>query len=540
MNRFEDILVECIDDIKAGRSSIEDCLSRYPSLREQLEPLLRIALEIHETPDVKPSPAFKIKARVQLMEQIHERQAVTRWPWRRYSDQTKPTKYRRRFSMVGVIVAIALALSAAGGGTAYASQASLPGDALYPIKLGTEQVRMMLPGDDVAKAERALSFAERRVDEMEALAKEGRPEDMALAVAKYDDALNKVLARMELAGDGTSAAGNITTLVAEATAKHLSVLDTVYDMVPDEAKPAITRAREASLKGQQTALAALARNNPVGATEMNLQAMNGRLNRARAMAEQGNTEEVENALALFEEMGMVGEDIAEIAQETGIGVIEVEELLAQANATHLSILDDLNDRAPHQAGPAIARARQALMNRFRNCLMALANENPARAMEINLTAMRERLGRAEARAEHVEAVESALEQLETMAEFGEDISRVAQEVGKDEEKVEELLIEATSVQLEVLIGVWERVAEQARPAIERVMAKALIRHEKRVRALEQRGIEAPELPVMPPMVRERVEERIREQRIWEEREGMLGRTASSGAPGRVSCPRCRS
>jgi len=67
--------------------------------------------------------------------------------------------------------------------------------------------------------------------------------------------------------------------------------------------------------------------------------------------------------------------------------------------------------------------------------------------------------------------------------------------------------------LEVLIEVWERVAEQARPAIERVMAKALIRHEKRVRTLEQRGIQAPELPVMPPMIRERVEERIREQRI---------------------------
>jgi regulator of replication initiation timing len=145
--------------------------------------------------------------------------------------------------------------------------------------------------------------------------------------------------------------------------------------------------------------------------------------------------------------------------------------------------------------------------------MALANKNPARAMEINLTAMRERLGRAEARAEHVEEAESALEQFETMAEFGEGISRIAQEVGKDEENVEELLIEATSVQLEVLVELWERVAEQVRPAIEGAMAKALIRHEKRVRALEQRGIEAPELPVIPPMIRERVEERMRGQRI---------------------------
>lgn len=441
--------------------------------------------------------------------------------------------------MAGIIIAIVLALSVAGGGAVYASQDSLPGDALYELKLGTEQVRMILPGDDVTRAELALSFADRRMEEIVALAEAGRVQHMDLAATKYDDAVKRVLARMELVRDEDSAAGNITTLVAEATKRHLSVLDTVYDIVPDEAKPAITRARERSLKGQQTALAALARNNPIGATEMNLQAMNGRLNRARAMAEQGNSEEVENALALFEEMGMVGEDIAQIAQEAGIGVVEVEELLAQANARHLSGLDDLNDRAPHEAGPAIARARQTLMNRFGNCLMALANKNPARAMEINLTAMRDRLGRAEARAEHAEEVESALEQLETMAEFGEGISRIAQEVGKDEENVEELLIEATSVQLEVLVELWEGVADQVRPAIERAMAKALIRHEERVRALEQRGIEAPELPVIPPMIRERVEERIREQRIWEEREGMLGRTASPGVPGPVSCPGCR-
>jgi hypothetical protein len=105
LKKFEDILVQCIEDIKAGRSSIEDCLNRYPSVREQLEPLLRIALEIREPPDVKPSPSFKVKARVWLMDQIHGRQAVTKWPWSRYDSQVKPIPYIRRFSMARVIVA---------------------------------------------------------------------------------------------------------------------------------------------------------------------------------------------------------------------------------------------------------------------------------------------------------------------------------------------------------------------------------------------------------------------------------------------------
>jgi len=103
--------------------------------------------------------------------------------------------------MVRIIVAIALALVALGGGTAYASQASLPGDALYSVKLGTEQARMMLPGDDVARAERALNFADRRVEEMLALADKGRSQDLGLAVGKYGYALNMTLARMGQAGD---------------------------------------------------------------------------------------------------------------------------------------------------------------------------------------------------------------------------------------------------------------------------------------------------------------------------------------------------
>jgi hypothetical protein len=103
LKRFEDILAQCIEDIKAGRASIEGCLDRYPSLREQLEPLLRIALGIRETPDVKPSPAFKLRARVRLMDQIHERRAVTKWPWSRHNGQIKPITYRRRFDMTSIL-----------------------------------------------------------------------------------------------------------------------------------------------------------------------------------------------------------------------------------------------------------------------------------------------------------------------------------------------------------------------------------------------------------------------------------------------------
>jgi hypothetical protein len=155
---------------------------------------------------------------------------------------------------VAVILAIVLTLSVLGG-TVYAAQDSLPGDALYSVKLGIEGVTMMLGGDDVARAERALSFVDKRVREMVALTEKGRPEDLGLTVEKYCYALNMSLARMEAAlGKGGSHAGDIAALVAEATAQHLSVLDGVYDMVPDEAKPAIARAMVEALKCYQRAI----------------------------------------------------------------------------------------------------------------------------------------------------------------------------------------------------------------------------------------------------------------------------------------------
>jgi len=351
LKKFEDILVQCIEDIKAGRASIEDCLDRYPSMREQLESLLRIALEIREPPDVKPSPCFKVKARVWLMDQIHERQPVTKWPWFRYSSWTKQIPLRRRFSMASIILVIVLALSALGGGAAYAAQDSLPGDALYPVKLGTEQMRMMLPGNDIVKAERALSFAERRVGEIEALAEKERPQYLGLGVEGYDDALNMTLTRIERAGDRGLATGNITARVAEATTKHLSVLDTVYDMVPPEAKAAIAHARNVSETGYFHALAALAKNNTVRAAEMNLAAMLGRLNRVRARV--GDVEAVEITLQQFEAMAEFNEEISQFTQEIGLNMTEVEELIAEATGKHLEVLAEIYDKVPEQAKPAI-------------------------------------------------------------------------------------------------------------------------------------------------------------------------------------------
>jgi len=271
--------------------------------------------------------------------------------------------------MAGVVLAIVLVLCAAGGGTVYAAQDSLPGDALYPVKLGTEQVIMILPGDDVAKAERALSFADKRVREMEALAEKVRSQDLELAVEKYGYALNMTVARMERAGNRGLAAGNITARVAEAMARHLCILDMLCDVVPDAAKPAIARAREMSERVRQNALAALARNNTVQAAEMNLAAMLGSLNRVRAKVQDG--EALQIALQQFENMARFGQEISQIIEETGLNIAEVAELVTEATSMHLEVLAELYEEVPEQAKKAVERAMEQSFRGYERMMMVL-------------------------------------------------------------------------------------------------------------------------------------------------------------------------
>jgi uncharacterized protein with HEPN domain len=270
--------------------------------------------------------------------------------------------------MARIGLAIVLALCAAGGGTVYAAQGSLPGDALYPVKLGTEQVMMWL-GDDAAKAERALSFAERRVGEMEALAEKGRSQDLDLAVEKYGYALSMTVAAMKRVRNRGPDAENVTARVAEAMAEHLPILDTLYDMVPDEAKAAIAYARNVAERWREDTLAALARDDTMHAAEMNLAAMEGRLNRVRAKVQ--DPEALQIALQQFADMAGFVQEISQIAEEADVNVAEVAELVTEATSRHLEVLAELYEEVPEEAKEAVKWAMEESFRGYEEITKAL-------------------------------------------------------------------------------------------------------------------------------------------------------------------------
>jgi len=375
----ENILAKCIDDIKAGKYSIKECFEKYLSIREELKSLLQIALRIEELPNVRPSDAFKAQARLKLMEQINSEKAVIKWPFSRYTYLEKPKIHNRRFStmklkMAAIFITVVFTILALGTGTIYAAQNDLPGDVLYPVKRSFERARLIVAFNDIDKAKLYLIYADTRMEEMEALAEAERSEELDTAVNGYDDAMDMAIERIGKVKAGGLEIASVAELVAVATLKHISILDEVYDIILVEARPAIETARAVSIKGNKNALLALAGDNPEKAMEINLDAMEGRLDRARDKAEENDIEEVENALLQFEEFAKFGEEISAIAQGLGKDLTAINELVAKATSIHLEILAIVYEQVPEEAKEAIERAMEESAKGHEKAIEALEKE----------------------------------------------------------------------------------------------------------------------------------------------------------------------
>ena len=96
---------------------------------------------------------------------------------------------------VAVFMAIVLILGS-GGAVVYASQGSLPGQALYPVKLFSEDLRLKLANDPPSQHQLNLEFANRRLDEIDRLASAGKE--------PTDDVMNRLQKELDNSIQGTA------------------------------------------------------------------------------------------------------------------------------------------------------------------------------------------------------------------------------------------------------------------------------------------------------------------------------------------------
>ncbi len=173
------ILDQCLEEIRAQRATVADCLAKYPDLADELKPLLTTAAALEAMPEMQPSVTFKQTTRARLLQ-------LRRPPSRaeRLRDHLLAlTTTRLRFAATWL--ALVLLLVGLIGGVAYAANDSLPDSPLYPIKRAAEQLELTLAPDPTSQARVRMNLADRRLSEMKALTKSGQSQLMEQVLNDY-------------------------------------------------------------------------------------------------------------------------------------------------------------------------------------------------------------------------------------------------------------------------------------------------------------------------------------------------------------------
>ena len=179
---FDDVLDECLERLLVKGETVEQCLDSFPEHTDALKPLLETALSVKEASAIQPRSEFRDKARYQLQSVLQEAESRRRrsffsWSW------------QPRWAMV---VAVALVVLLAGGGTVAAASGSMPDGPLYPVKLATEQVQLFFTPSALGKAELYAKLVDRRVSEIARMAGANKPEHIERATRRLDAYLVKI------------------------------------------------------------------------------------------------------------------------------------------------------------------------------------------------------------------------------------------------------------------------------------------------------------------------------------------------------------
>lgn len=156
-----------------------------PEREAQAMAALAQALQASTLARPAPSDAFRASLRQELIARAREQQATAPL-LTRIRDRIEQTAERWRYSTGMAVGTGALAMALSSGGVAAAAEDALPGDVLWSVKLGFEDLRLAFTLDDRARGERELGYAADRVAEAGAAARAGRTVGAAAALVEAE------------------------------------------------------------------------------------------------------------------------------------------------------------------------------------------------------------------------------------------------------------------------------------------------------------------------------------------------------------------
>jgi hypothetical protein len=154
-----DILESCLQELENG-VEIEDILSRFPDHKKELRPILNASLKAKNRTTLAPTQAATNRGRARLMQKVTETQQAKHTP-RKHAIPF--------FQRMAISFTVTATLLLSGTSLVGASSTALPGQNLYPVKRGWENIRLFFTFNEEDRNFLEMEFEGERLEEIDEL-----------------------------------------------------------------------------------------------------------------------------------------------------------------------------------------------------------------------------------------------------------------------------------------------------------------------------------------------------------------------------------
>jgi hypothetical protein len=191
--------------------------------------------------------ATRLKARTTSHALSPDKAIGTQKPQRR-----RKVKMYLAYRVLAAVMAVVVGTAAAGGGVAFASADSLPGETLYPAKTFFEDARLSLTADPAALAELNLAFAAERAAEMDQLKGQGEavPQGAIERMARHTRQYMQQIAQAQ-----PEEVPGLLERAMETARTQEHALEKAGQGAPEGVQPALRQAKAEAKRAYETASA---------------------------------------------------------------------------------------------------------------------------------------------------------------------------------------------------------------------------------------------------------------------------------------------
>jgi hypothetical protein len=259
-NNIDRLIETCLNMIQYERIDIETVLSRYPDHADELRPVLEAALWIQEQRDkFDPRPGVMRASKARVLNQIRQEQAARSlpadepaergffWglPWLDQKMHTLRTAFTILLIAFLVVSTSSVALASAG---------AIPGDSLYPLKLGLEEAALAVTPSEAGDAQLRIDFAQRRLREIQMLTLEGRYDYIPSAVQNFEAQVQDAVKTLStVASNDPKQAEMLAQSLQNTLADQTEMIIILSNVVPQHTRSELKRVEEVSESGQDAA-----------------------------------------------------------------------------------------------------------------------------------------------------------------------------------------------------------------------------------------------------------------------------------------------